>query len=255
MLTVALKNITGTSAGTPVTRDDTLIGTTDPGALVTISDGSSVLGTVTADTSGAWSFAPTGLADGLLTITVTETIGGGPATPILVSDSAGGTVGNADVFTPVFSPDGTKIAFASTDTNLGPASNGQSQIYIKDLTTGAVTLESTNASGDLGTAASTAPAFAPDGAEIAFTSTATNLGPPSDGTEQVYLKDLSTGVATLVSVGVGGTAVDYAARRHDSYDAVFSANGDEIAFISDSNSCLSARNSLRFQPMRARSRA
>jgi Tol biopolymer transport system component len=223
MLTVALKNITGTSAGTPVTRDDTLIGTTDPGALVTISDGSTVLGTVTADTSGAWSFAPAGLADGLLTLTVTETIGGGPATPILASDSAGGTVGNADAFTPVFSPDGTKIAFASTDTNLGPASNGQSQIYIKDLTTGAVTLVSTDASGNLGTAASTAPAFAPNGAKIAFTSNATNLGPASDGSQEIYLKDLSTGVVTLVS------------PYPDSYHPVFSANGNEVAFISQSS--------------------
>ena len=66
-----------------------------------------------------------------------------------------------------------------------------------------------------------------------------------------YTKDLSARVATLVSVGAGGTAVNYATRRHDSYDPVFSANGDEIAFISDRNSCLSARNSLRFQPMRA----
>ena len=62
-------------------------------------------------------------------------------------------------------------------------------------------------------------------------------GPASDGTGQVYMKDLS--------VGAGGTAVNYATWCHDSYDPVFSANRDEIAFVSDSNSCLSAQNSLR----------
>jgi len=40
---------------------------------VKISEGSTVLGTTTANASGVWSFTPTGLAAGLHTITASET--------------------------------------------------------------------------------------------------------------------------------------------------------------------------------------
>ena len=40
---------------------------------MTISEGSTVLGTTTANVSGVWSFTPTSLAQGLQTVTASET--------------------------------------------------------------------------------------------------------------------------------------------------------------------------------------
>jgi Big-like domain-containing protein len=71
VLTIALAN--DTSGGRSITSNDALTGTADANATVTISEGSTVLGTTTANASGVWSFTPTGLAQGLQTITASET--------------------------------------------------------------------------------------------------------------------------------------------------------------------------------------
>jgi hypothetical protein len=70
-VTIALAD--DTSGGNNITSDDALTGTADPNATVKISEGSTVLGTTTANASGVWSFTPTSLAQGLQTITASET--------------------------------------------------------------------------------------------------------------------------------------------------------------------------------------
>ena len=55
--------------------------------MVTIKEGSTVLGTTTANASGAWSFTPSGLANGTHTLTASET------------DTAGNTGSAALTFT------------------------------------------------------------------------------------------------------------------------------------------------------------
>jgi len=70
-VTIALAN--DTSGGNDITANDALTGTADANATVKISEGSTVLGTTTANASGVWSFTPTGLAAGLQTITASET--------------------------------------------------------------------------------------------------------------------------------------------------------------------------------------
>ena len=62
-----------TSGGHNITANDALAGTGDANAVVTLSEGATVLGTATANASGAWSFTPTGLAQGAQTITASET--------------------------------------------------------------------------------------------------------------------------------------------------------------------------------------
>ena len=66
-----------TSFGSLVTSDPTLAGATSngtygAGATITITEGSTVLGTTTADVNGNWTFTPTGLSDGLQTVTANE---------------------------------------------------------------------------------------------------------------------------------------------------------------------------------------
>ena len=71
-VTVALAHDTGLVTNN-ITSNDALTGTADANATVTLSEGSSVLGTTTANASGVWSFTPSGLAQGSQTITASET--------------------------------------------------------------------------------------------------------------------------------------------------------------------------------------
>jgi hypothetical protein len=70
-VTIALAD--DTSGGKNITADDALTGTADPNATVKISEGSTVLGTTSANANGVWSFTPTSLAQGMQTITASET--------------------------------------------------------------------------------------------------------------------------------------------------------------------------------------
>ena len=81
-VTVALAHDTGANN---VTSNDALTGTADANATVTLSEGSTVLGTTTANASGVWAFTPTGLAQGAQTVTASETNAAG-LTGSLVAD-------------------------------------------------------------------------------------------------------------------------------------------------------------------------
>jgi WD40-like Beta Propeller Repeat len=83
-----------------------------------------------------------------------------------VSVTADGTsTGNGGVNAFAISPDGTKVAFETLANNLGSVdSNGGSDIYMRDLTTGTTTLVSTEAAGTASAnGPSTSPTFSPDG--------------------------------------------------------------------------------------------
>ena len=72
-VTVALARDSGISSTDRLTNTATLTGGGDPNAVVTLTEGSTVLGTATANGSGVWSFTPAGLAQGAHTVVVTET--------------------------------------------------------------------------------------------------------------------------------------------------------------------------------------
>jgi uncharacterized repeat protein (TIGR01451 family) len=148
----------------------------------------------------------------------------------LVSADANRVEGNGVSSFPVFSPDGMQVAFVSTSTNLtASATNGSSEIYVKNLVSGAVTLVSADATGVPGNGTSLYPMFSPDGSKVAFNSIATNLAPGSaSGNSEVYVKNLATGAITLVSTDASGAA----ANSNNSMLAVFSPDGTKIAFES-----------------------
>ena len=56
-----------------MTTDVRIAGTAEAGGIVSVSDGLALLGTTTADGSGAWSFAPSGLAGGAHTLAAAMT--------------------------------------------------------------------------------------------------------------------------------------------------------------------------------------
>ena len=110
MLRMVLARDTGSSATDKITSNPTLNGTGDANALVTLTKGTTVLGTTTANATGAWSFTPsTGLVQGANTLTASETDAAGntgsssltftydtqPATGLVATATAVGVQGSA----------------------------------------------------------------------------------------------------------------------------------------------------------------
>jgi Tol biopolymer transport system component len=133
----------------------------------------------------------------------------------LASTSDGGVKGTGQNYAPDLSPDGTKVAFYSTSNDIDPADTDQfDDIYVKDLTTGDLTLASTTAIGLKSNGRSQFPSMSLDGQHVAFQSTARNLDPADrDGNWDVYVKDLVTGDLTLVSLTKQGVKGNRASTR------------------------------------------
>ncbi len=146
-----------------------------------------------------------------------------------VSTDSSGAEANGAGLVPVFSPDGTKILFVSDADNLVAGdTNGVPDIFVKDLVTGAVTRVSTDSSGAEADDLNISAVFSPDGTKVLFVSNADNLvADDTNGTLDVFLKDLVTGEVTRVSTAPGGWEAD-----GPSLGAVFSPDGTKIAFFS-----------------------
>ncbi|MET4388655.1 VCBS repeat-containing protein [Bradyrhizobium sp. F1.4.3] len=159
--------------------------------------------------------------------------GGSDGSVTRVSTSATGAQADGQSHQPVFSPDGTKVAFESYADNLVPGdTNGGPDVFVKDLTTGAITLVSTNASGVQGDSWSYQPVFSPDGTKLAFVSASDNLVPgDTNHAWDVFVKDLTTGAITLVSTSASGAQAD----GFQSTNPVFSPDGTKVAFYSDAD--------------------
>jgi Tol biopolymer transport system component len=149
-----------------------------------------------------------------------------------ISTSATGVEGNQISRGPVFSPDGSNIAFESFATNLLPGDAPGSDIFLKNLITGVVTNISTNAAGEAANGSTQSPVFSPDGTKIVFESAATNLVPsvPSAGETRLYMKDLVTGAVTLLSANAAGQPAP-----GNSFGGEFSPSGNSVIVVNTSN--------------------
>jgi Tol biopolymer transport system component len=99
-----------------------------------------------------------------------------------------------------FSPDGTRIVFASKMGRRGEARNLHTQIYVKDLRSGQISLVSSSKSGAPGNADSASAQWSPDGTKILFGSAASNLvaGYKTTNGSSAYIKDLRSGMTITV---------------------------------------------------------
>ena len=150
----------------------------------------------------------------------------------LVSVSNSGSVAgdNSSVLASI-SGDGRFVAFTSDASNLvSNDSNGLADVFVRDLQENTTTLVSADSSGNAsGDGDSMAASISDDGQFIAFQSVATNLtSNDTNGTSDVFLRDLSNGTTILVSVNVSGNA----SGNDASMSAAISADGGSVAFSS-----------------------
>jgi len=198
-------------------------------------------GTGSNGTSARPSFSP----DGTKVLYVSQSGGqvptGTPAGQVYIRDLAtdalttvdvvGGTTPNGSASGARFSPDGTRVVFTSTASNLGPTdTNNAADVYLRNLAGGTpLTLVSANATGtNSGNNLSSTPVFSPDGSRIAFVSYASDLGPTdTHGTLDVYLGSVTGGSPTEL-VSTNGDCTD--SDDKDSFLPVFSPDGERILF-------------------------
>jgi Tol biopolymer transport system component len=150
-------------------------------------------------------------------------------TTTLVS-TTGNSSGNSGSFNPVVSADGRYVAFSSNASNLvANDSNTTEDVFVRDLVTGTTTLVSTTGTAS-GNRSSNNPVVSADGRYVAFISQASNLvANDSNGSRDVFVRDLVTGTTTLVSTT--GTS----SGNRDSFSPVISADGRYVAFISQAS--------------------
>jgi Tol biopolymer transport system component len=146
----------------------------------------------------------------------------------LVSVSSTGAKGNSGSFTPTMSADGRYIAFWSEATNLVPGdTNGQIDLFVRDLWTGQTTRASVG-SGGVQLDAHAGGMLSADGRFVVFNSAASNAVPgDTNGVSDVFVHDRQTGQTTRVSVSSTG-----AQGLGESSDATISADGRYVAFRS-----------------------
>ncbi len=134
------------------------------------------------------------------------------------------------------SADGRYLVFSSSATNLVSGdSNGQTDVFRTDLTTGETVLVSTSSSGVLGNNSSSGSSISADGRYVVFQSNASNLvSGDTNGTNDIFRKDMLTGEIVRVNTSTNGTQASAT-----SSGAAISGDGRYIVFQSDATNLVS----------------
>lgn len=162
----------------------------------------------------------------------------GVSAPERISLGANGAEANNASQNASFSPDGGTILFESLASNLVPGdTNGQWDIFTRNLTTGVTQRVSTDAGGGQINGASNDAHFDPTGTRILFDSTAADLVPGvnTGGHRELVVKDLASRAITVVSASPAGMA-----GNADSLNGSFSPDGHSIAFESFASNLIGA---------------
>ena len=116
---------------------------------------------------------------------------------VLADVTAAGVKANSDALTPSISADGAEVAFESTATNLvAGVTDGNVHVYVKNLTTGELTLLDQSSAGAAGNMFAQNPILSPDGTHAAFFSGDTNLvANDTNGASDVFLTTVPAAAA------------------------------------------------------------
>jgi Tol biopolymer transport system component len=161
-----------------------------------------------------------------------------------VSVGTGGVQANADSSDGSLSADGRYLAFTSLADNLVQAdTNGQADVFVRDLRRGVTSRVSVSSSGaqtgagpncsTSGDTCSSEPQISASGHQVVFTSFATNLVPgDTNNISDVFVRDLRRGVTIRASVGSGGAQPTGGLQGFGSGQGSISANGRVVTFQS-----------------------
>jgi Tol biopolymer transport system component len=150
------------------------------------------------------------------------------ATALATTTPAGTAVGEIEPGTAMLAGAGRFLAFATRIDAAPGDGNGVSDVYVKDLQTGAVALASQQPA--TGTAMTGfAPSISDDGARVAFLSLGSGGGYDTNGLSDAYVFDRLTTTLELASRqnGAGGGASTTGATTR----AVLSGDGGTVAFV------------------------
>jgi hypothetical protein len=150
-------------------------------------------------------------------------------TTTCVSVHSNGTEGNGDSFDPSISSDGQMIAFHSSATNLtARCTNGNSHVYVHDLTTGQTRCVSVDSNENQSDGNSDLPKISGDGGFVVFESDATNLTSECNNAfTQIFVRNLTTGRTSCASVDNQENQ-----GNDDSAQPSISSDGRMVAFSS-----------------------
>ena len=181
----------------------------------------SVSETGTQGTGASWAPALAGAADVVAFVSNADDLAAGDVSDfddIFVRDFAAnsttrvtredGTELNGNSRQPSISDDGNLVAFVTEATNVETAgtTSGLGKVVVWDRRDGTLSTVSVNNSGDAADRSSAFPRISGNGRYVVFISSATNLGPDSNGLLDVYRRDLQTGVTECASMGRDGFA-------------------------------------------------
>lgn len=159
---------------------------------------------------------------------------GAPGDAIRVSVSSANVEGNNDSLDASISADGRYVVFASRASSLVAADTNTFQdIYLRDTASGTTTLVSvSSAPGNVqGNADSRNPVISADGSAVAFESLASNLvSGDSNGTWDVFVRDLSTGSTTRANKTQAGGEPNFGSFSPD-----LSASGRFVVYHTQAN--------------------
>jgi hypothetical protein len=161
-------------------------------------------------------------------------------TLMLASQTSAGTQANAAALNQSISSDGSEVVFDSAATDLGSTS-GATEVYVKNATSaaGALSIVSETAGGVIADGGSSGGSISADGSKVAFSSTANNLVTGvTAGISEIYLKNLQTGVVSLVSSASNGTIANAS-----SFEPILSADGNFVMFESAATNLVASATS------------
>ena len=123
--------------------------------------------------------------------------------------AAGAFAGYSTVRQRGLSADGRFLVIDSNRTLVDGDTNGALDVFVRDRHTGALARVSVATDGTEGNSHSTWPAISANGRHVVFQSLASNLDPTdTNSVTDLYVRDLDTGVTSLVTVGPSGERLD-----------------------------------------------
>jgi hypothetical protein len=150
---------------------------------------------------------------------------------ILVSRGLNSAIGNGSSFGPVVSQNGRYVVFPSDATNLvsEPVTPFDRQIYLRDLQTGRMELESLTTEGEAAGGGAFGPSVSADGRYVAYASISPNIvaGDTNDAFD-IFVRDRVLGTTVRASVSSSGAQSEGGSSAFTS----ISGDGRYVAFSS-----------------------